>query len=85
MCIRDSFTPIHKINLSYNNVVDEIYQQYDMFTDPAELEKEHRLQEAMLGIRDKYGKNAILKGMNLGEKATTMERNRQIGGHKSGS
>ena len=52
--------------------------------DPAELEREHKMQEAMLNIKEKYGKNAILKGMNLQEGATAMERNRQIGGHKSG-
>lgn len=83
--IVDRFTPIRRMYLTYNHVVDEKYQQYDLFTDPAELEKEHRLQEALLGIKDKYGKNAILKGMNLEKKATTMERNEQIGGHKSGS
>lgn len=82
--ITDRYTPIHRLNLTFNNVVDEIYQQYDLFTDPAELEKEHKLQQAMLDIKDKYGKNAILKGMNLEQGATTMERNRQIGGHKSG-
>lgn len=76
--------PIHRLTLTYNNVVDELYQQYDLFTDPAELEKEHRLQQAMLDIKDKFGKNAILKGMNLEQGATTMERNRQIGGHRSG-
>ncbi|MGN0167928.1 MAG: DNA repair protein [Acetatifactor sp.] len=76
--------PIHRLNLTFNNVVDEVYRQYDLFTDPEELEKEHRLQQAMLDIKDKFGKNAILKGMNLEQGATTMERNRQIGGHKSG-
>ena len=55
-----------------------------MFTDPAELEKERKMQEAMLSIKKKFGKNAILKGMNLQEHATTIERNKQIGGHKSG-
>jgi len=54
------------------------------FADPAELERERRMQKAMLDIKKKFGKNAILKGMNLEESATTMERNRQIGGHKSG-
>ena len=47
------------------------------------LEKEKRLQQAMLDIKKKYGKNAILKGMNLEEGATAIERNRQIGGHKA--
>lgn len=82
--IVDKHTPIHRVNLCFNHVVDERYQQYDLFTDPAKLEKEHRMQKAMLEIKKKFGKNAILKGMDLQEKATTMERNRQIGGHRSG-
>ena len=47
------------------------------------LSRERRLQEAMLSVKKKFGKNAILKGMNLQEGATTMERHRQIGGHKA--
>ena len=82
--ITDRYTPVHRLNLSFNNVVDEAYQQYDLFTDPAELEREHRMQKAMLDIKEKFGKNAILKGMDLQKGATAMERNRQIGGHKSG-
>lgn len=82
--IVDRFTPVHRINLSFHNVVDERYQQYDLFSDPVELEREHKIQEVMLDIKEKYGKNAILKGMNLQEGATAMERNCQIGGHKSG-
>ena len=83
--IVDKHIPIRRVNLSFNNVVDERYQQYDLFTDPAELEKEHRMQKAMLDIKEKFGKNAILKGMNLEEGATARERNQQIGGHKSGT
>ncbi|MBQ8624864.1 MAG: DNA repair protein [Agathobacter sp.] len=75
---------IRRVNMSFNNVVDETYQQYDLFCDPAELERERNMQKAMIDIKKKFGKNAILKGMNLEEGATTMERNRQIGGHKSG-
>lgn len=82
--IADRSTPIHRVSLTYNNVTEEAYQQYDLFTDPAELEKERRMQEAVLSIKKKFGKNAILKGMDLQEGATAMERNRQIGGHKSG-
>lgn len=82
--IMDRYTPIHRISLTYNNVVDEAYQQYDLFCDPVEMEREHRMQKAMLDIKEKFGKNAILKGMNLQKGATTMERNRQIGGHRSG-
>lgn len=73
---------------------EERFEQLDLFTDyeaaarekevrEAELEKERKLQEAMLSVKKKYGRNAILKGMNLQEGATTMERNRQIGGHKA--
>ena len=67
-------------------------EQLDLFTDYAAKErqaqadeathaKERKIQEAMLGIKKKYGKNAILKGMNLEEGATARERNRTIGGH----
>ena len=70
------------------------YVQLDLFTDYAALErereeeknrlaKERKLQEAVLAAKKKYGKNAILKGTNLQEGATTIERNRQIGGHKA--
>ena len=50
---------------------------------PVDLEKERRQQEAILEIRRRFGKNAILKGMNFEEGATTRERNQQIGGHKA--
>ena len=68
--------------------------QLDLFTDyeaeetrraaeEAQLQREKRRQRAVLEIRKKYGKNAILKGMNFEEGATTRDRNRQIGGHKA--
>ncbi len=71
-----------------------VFEQLDLFTDYAALQKEQeekeealrkerKLQQAMLDIKKKYGKNAILKGTNLVEGATAMERNRQIGGHKA--
>ena len=47
------------------------------------LKKERKIQEAMLNIKERYGKNAILKGTNLQEGATTIERNESIGGHKA--
>lgn len=70
------------------------FEQLDLFTDydalekereveQKEKEKEKRLQHAILDIQKKYGKNAMLKGMNLEEGATTRERNGQIGGHKA--
>ena len=82
--IMDKHTPIRRFTVTFNNVVDEAYKQYDLFTNIEDVEREHRMQKAMLDIKDKFGKNAILKGMNLEEGAKTMERNRQIGGHKSG-
>lgn len=59
--------------------------QYDLFTDTVKIEKEKKLQDAMLDIKKKFGKNAVLKGMSLLDGATMRERNRQIGGHSAGS
>ena len=56
--------------------------QLDLFTDYDALEKEKAVQGAMLEIRQKYGKNAVVKGLNMMKGATTMERNMQIGGHR---
>ena len=82
--IKDPMISMRRVNVSCNRVVEEEYTQYDIFMDPAEMEKEQKIQKAMLGIKKKFGKNAILKGMNLEEGATTLERNKQIGGHRSG-
>lgn len=84
---------IRKINICVGNLLreDEIttsYEQLDLFTDIKEklkqdekLQKEKKLQETVIGIKNKYGKNAIIKAFNLEEGATTLSRNRQIGGH----
>ncbi len=80
----DKSLGVRKLNMSFNHLIDEAFEQYDLFTNPAELEKDRKLQKAALEIQKKFGKNAILKGMNLQKEATTIERNRQIGGHKSG-
>ena len=82
--IVDPHTPVRRMSLTFNHVTDEACEQYDLFTDPGELERERRMQRAMLDIKGKFGKNAILKGMNLQDGATAMERNCQIGGHRSG-
>ncbi len=71
------------------------HEQLSLFEDPAETEKteaaekaarekERRIQQAAIELKRKFGKNAILKGINLQEGATTVERNRQVGGHKGG-
>ena len=82
--IKDSNVSIRRIHLTCNRVIGEEFLQYDLFTNPQKVEKEQRIQQAMLSIKKKYGKNAVLKGMNFEEGATMRERNRQIGGHKSG-
>lgn len=82
--IVDSRYPIRRIYITVNNVIPEEYSQYSLFANPERLEKNKRLQKAVIDIKNKFGKNAVLKGMNLQKNATTIERNRQIGGHKSG-
>ena len=84
-----------RINLSATHLVRERdipsdggMEQLDLFAEPDQededaLQREKRRQQAVLGIRKKYGKNAILKGMNFKEGATARERNAQIGGHKA--
>ena len=73
---------------------DKGYEQLDLFTDydeltkkrekeQRELEKERKIQQATIELRNRFGKNAILKGINLQEGATTIDRNKQIGGHKA--
>ena len=52
-------------------------------SEKAELDRERRMQDALLRIRDRYGKNSIVKGLNMRESATAMERNKQIGGHRA--
>lgn len=76
--------PVRRLSLTCNNVMDEAYEQYDLFTDYTEIERDRKLQKATLEIKKRFGKNALVRGMDLEEAATTMERNLQIGGHKSG-
>lgn len=74
---------VHKISLTANNVADETFRQYDLFTDPVQVERERKMQQMMLDIQKRFGKNAILKGTSLEAGATTRDRNRQIGGHRA--
>lgn len=82
--IADPKYTIKRVGITCNNVVPEEYHQYSLFSDDREMERNRKVQEAVLSIKDRYGKNAILKGMNLEEHGTTIERNSQIGGHRSG-
>lgn len=92
---------IRRLSITANHTVPErsvstpiLYEQMNLFTDyaalekrrkkeQAELERDKKLQQAILSIKKKYGRNAILRGMSLEEGATARERNKQIGGHKA--
>lgn len=92
---------IRRLSITANHTVPErsvstpiLYEQVNLFTDyaalekrrkkkQAELERDKKLQQAILTIKKKYGRNAILRGMSLEEGATARERNKQIGGHKA--
>ena len=94
--ITDKSLLIRRINIDANHVVNEAladgnpFEQLDLFTDYSQkikeeeaLNKERRMQIAILSIKERYGKNAILKGTNFMEGATMRDRNKQIGGHKA--
>ena len=83
--IADPALTVRMISVTADHVQNEqdAVLQLDMFTDQEKLEKEHRLQETMLKLKSRYGKNAVLKGMNLKEDARERERNEQVGGHKA--
>ena len=82
--IADPRLSVRRITINANRIVkDEGFYQFDLFTDTSKLEKEKKVQTAMLEIKKKFGKNAILKGTNFLEGATMRERNEQVGGHKA--
>jgi DNA polymerase V len=77
---------VRRVGLCCNNVFEDPGTvQLNLFEDATHQLRDKALQESLLGIRAKYGKNAILKGMNYTEAATARQRNKQIGGHKSGT
>ena len=85
--IVDPAKPIRRFNFSCNDLHPDLgNQQFSLFlgVDGDALVRNRKIQQAVLGIRKKYGKNAMLKGVDFEPAATTRERNRQIGGHKSG-
>lgn len=97
--IADKGLTVRKLTVTCNHLVKENdarvrFEQMNLFDDPAalqkgfdektaELEREKNMQKAMLKLKDKYGKNAVIKGTDLQEGATTVERNGQIGGHRA--
>ena len=74
---------IRQIGITFGNVVDESHEAYDIFTDYEDIKEERKLQNTLVEIKQKYGKNAVLKGMNLCDAATTIKRNKLVGGHNA--
>lgn len=92
--ITDKRLLIRRMYLTANHVLDEeqadakgiqldLFNEDDIEKKQEKIEQERRLQQALLNIKDKYGKNAILRGMDYEEGATARERNNQIGGHRA--
>lgn len=94
LLVRRVYVTANHVAAEETAVGEDTFEQMELFTDyealqkkreeeAAEQEREKKIQKAMLDIKKKFGKNAILKGMNLEQGAMTQERNRQIGGHKA--
>ena len=79
--IVDPARPIRRINVGFGLLVPEEFATTDLFTDAAAEKREHKLQEAVLAVKGRFGKNALIKGMSLTDKATARERNELVGGH----
>lgn len=75
--------PIRRISIGFGGLLPEKYATTTLFDDIEAESKERRRQEAIIAVREKFGKNAMLKGTSLQEKATARERNNQIGGHRA--
>ena len=73
--------PIRRINVGFGGVLPEEFATMDLFADAEAEAEERRLQQAVLAVKGRFGKNALLRGTSLKEKATARERNEQIGGH----
>ncbi|MBO4251435.1 MAG: DNA repair protein [Clostridia bacterium] len=75
---------IRKINVGLNDLIDEAFITRDLLTDSEKLDKERDLQRTVVGLKHKYGKNAILFGTSYNKRATGRDRNKLIGGHNGG-
>lgn len=74
-------TPIRRINIGFAGLSPESAITPTLFDDLEAYEREHDLQKTVAAVREKFGKNALLKASSLKEKATARERNEQVGGH----
>ncbi len=81
--IVDPRLTLKRLNLVANDVLDASYEEMDLFSDVQKEEREKKRLKAEILIKKRFGKNAIIKGMDLQEGATTVERNGQIGGHRA--
>lgn len=82
--LADRHTPIRRLAIAFEDVVDEGCEGYDLFTDWASVEREKARERAVMQIAEKYGKNALLRGTSYLDAATQRERNEMIGGHRAG-
>ena len=80
----NKYFPIRRINIGLNNLQDDSFTTITFFTDIEAEEKERKLQETIVDLRNKYGKNTVLKGISYLENATARDRNRMVGGHNGG-
>lgn len=75
--------PIRRLGITFGGIADEGCEGYDLFTDFEKVEREKKVERAVLEIKKKFGKNALLRAIDLKEEATQVERNKMIGGHNS--
>ena len=80
----DRSVPIRRLGIVFENVCDEGCEGYDLFTDYDRVEQERSLQNTVLSLRERFGKNILLNGINYLPEATQRERNGFIGGHRAG-
>ncbi len=80
----DKSRPVRKVGYVFMDITSVDCEQYDFFTDLNKVKKEKNMVKTVLDVKEKYGKNSLIKGLDLDEKATQRERNILIGGHKSG-
>ena len=76
--------PIRNLAIAFCETRDEGCEGYDLFTDWEQVDKEKAVERTVLEIRDRFGKNAVLRGINLNKAGTQRERNTFIGGHRAG-
>ena len=79
----DPKRPVKRINLGFGNLMPEEFATIDLFSDVEADERERDLARAVLAVKGKYGKNALVKGLSFTAGATARERNDQVGGHRA--